>query len=131
MLNLWQADRFLSPFLCLLTCFASSTAQAQVTPDENENIPHAKILWCSVQHPASKRVFMSEPAASTIQGHLPLWDAGNRFLNVVNARYTLTMHGGNSACGLYPDRRHAFKARDLTRTLAEKQGWQVMNIGSY
>lgn len=74
---------------------------------------------------------MSEPVVSTIQGHLPLWDAGNRFLNVVNARYTLTIHGGNSACGLYPDRRHAFKARDLIRSLATKRAWQIINIGSY
>ena len=74
---------------------------------------------------------MSEPVASSIHGHLPLWDAGNHFLNVINARYTLTMRGGNAVCALYTDRRRAFKARDLTRALATKQGWQVMNIGSY
>ena len=88
-------------------------------------------LWCTVPDGASKRMFVSNTAPLEGVGHIALWNAGDRFLAVVNARDTLTLRGGDHACHEFADRSHVLKARDAAQTAARQREERVVVVGAY
>lgn len=93
--------------------------------------PPKALLWCSVTDAIGKRMFISDPVPVRAGGHLAIWNAGARFVAVVNARYTLTLRGGEHACHEVPDRTHAVKAQGAAETAARRKEEQVIVVGAY
>ncbi|MQR99852.1 hypothetical protein [Gluconobacter aidae] len=86
-------------------------------------------IWCAIMDAASSRLFVSDPTPTGPLSHMALWVAGSRFVTIVNSRYNLTIRNSDHACTMYRDKTHATKARDLTISLAQHHGEQIVTIG--
>ncbi|AQS86718.1 hypothetical protein AA101099_0113 [Neoasaia chiangmaiensis NBRC 101099] len=107
-----------------------SAQEFTVDEDTSADLSPAKMqLWCTITDSASNRVFVSDPTPTGTLSHMALWTASSRFVTVVNSRYNLTIRNSDHACAVYRDKTHAAKARDITVSLAQHHGEQIVTIG--
>lgn len=88
-------------------------------------------IWCSINDPASERIFVSSPVRRPLTSHMAVMDYGSRFARTVNSRFGLHVVLVGNHCHAFPSSYRATTAYTALISRMADQNFKIVSVSIF